>query len=168
MSTEKAAAATHGVADEQQKGASTTARLAVVGSHLASASAHDLAPASQATASHILHSLSAHALDTKDGQPASSLPLVLERLVSSDDQWALVFRDVTNSDGRLSNKAPALAPGHYRMSFDTTTYYQTRKVEQFFYPVVRIEFTIFASAKASHYHIPLLLSPFGFTTYRGS
>lgn len=92
-----------------------------------------------------------HVLDTAAGRPAPGIPV---RLVSGD---VVLAEGVTNADGRVPDLGPeTLEPGDYRLEFDVATP---------FLPRVVIEFTI---ADASHYHVPVLLSPFGYTTYRGS
>ena len=93
-----------------------------------------------------------HVLDTAAGRPASGIPV---RLL--DAAGGLVAAGVTDDDGRVGDLGPAeLEPGDYRLEFDVRTP---------FLPRVVIEFAI---ADASHYHVPVLLAPFGFTTYRGS
>lgn len=73
---------------------------------------------------------------------------------------------VTDAQGRISDLGPAsLPPGRYRLTFETGRYFADRDVETF-YPAVEIVFEVLADA--AHYHVPLLLSPFAFTTYRGS
>ena len=105
-----------------------------------------------------MNRLSTHILDTSLGKPAAGVPVKLfegQREIS-----ALT----TDSDGRCQNLLPAgvaLSPGVYRLVFDITAY-----LPDSLYPEVSISFKV--SAEAVHYHIPLLLSPFGYTTYRGS
>jgi 5-hydroxyisourate hydrolase len=92
---------------------------------------------------------------------------VLDRIAGSD-QWLFVGRGQTDADGRLRTLMPAgapLAPGPYRLVFDTGTYFELRGIRAF-YPSVIILFE--AATGEDHYHIPLLISPFGYTTYRGS
>ena len=92
-----------------------------------------------------------HVLDTAAGRPAAGIPV---RLLSGAE---LLADGVTDADGRVSDLGPdALVPGDYRLEFDVATP---------FLPRVIIEFTI---AGPEHYHVPVLLSPYGFTTYRGS
>ncbi|CAM9306252.1 unnamed protein product [Choristocarpus tenellus] len=110
--------------------------------------------------------ITAHALDTTRGTPAHGLPLTLERL--NNDQWELLGSTTTNEDGRapdLMEQNSAIVVGTYRVRFDTGTYYRLIG-EAFFYPEVTIVFCI--KDTSQHYHVPLLLSPFGYTTYRGS
>jgi len=92
-----------------------------------------------------------HVLDTAAGRPAAGIPV---RLLSDG---ALLAEGITDADGRVATLGPdALAPGNYRLEFDVATP---------FLPRVVVEFTI---TGPEHYHVPLLLSPYGFTTYRGS
>lgn len=109
--------------------------------------------------------LTTHVLDTATGRPAAGLAITLERAVS--DGFDLVARGVTNDDGRVADllEPGALETGIWRMSFDTGAYFAAAG-KPGFYPVVRIVFEV--TAPAEHHHVPLLLSPFGYSTYRGS
>ena len=110
--------------------------------------------------------ITTHVLDTTRGLPASSLPITLCQLVNG--QWQQLAGGETNSDGRIAGLLAddlVLAAGTYRMHFDTNTYFELQQ-EQGFYPYVDIVFEIDASG--THYHIPLLLSAYGYSTYRGS
>ena len=112
-----------------------------------------------------MSAITTHALDTARGAPAAGLPIVLER--AKGDGWEIIGSGVTNDDGRL----PGLtAPGSvqattYRITFDTDAYFERLGVEGF-YPTARIVFRV--RDPDSHHHVPLLLSPFGYSTYRGS
>lgn len=108
--------------------------------------------------------ITTHVLDTARGRPAAGVPISLE--CSLDGTFHELGRGVTDADGRLRDllKAP-LAAGTYRLTFDTAAYFRGLGVETF-YPEVRVVFAI-RDAEA-HYHVPLLLSPFGYSTYRGS
>jgi 5-hydroxyisourate hydrolase len=82
--------------------------------------------------------------------------------------WQMVGKGATNTDGRLSDWPVAAAPidtGVYRLVFDTAKYFADQQIESF-YPLVTVIFRI--SDPAQHFHVPLLLSPFGYSTYRGS
>jgi 5-hydroxyisourate hydrolase len=105
-------------------------------------------------------SLSTHVLDAARGRPAAGVPVRLER--RADDGWAPVAHGVTDDDGRLSNWVSDLAAGVHRLVFDTGAYLG----EAAFYPEVVVTFTI--TEPAEHHHVPLLLSPFAYSTYRGS
>ena len=108
-----------------------------------------------------MSSVSTHVLDTALGKPAANLHVKLE--IKASDAWTPLAEAVTNADGRISSFVPGnveLAPGIYQLRFDTSAY-QTG-----FYPEVTVTFRI--DHAAQHYHVPLLLSPFGYSTYRGS
>ncbi|MDR3722195.1 MAG: hydroxyisourate hydrolase [Candidatus Acidoferrales bacterium] len=114
-----------------------------------------------------MSAISTHVLDTARGLPASDVPVRLERQESSGD-WRLLASGRTDRDGRCAELLPAgesLPAGNYRMTFDAASYFAARKVEGL-YPVVQITFAV--RAGEAHFHIPLLLSPYGYTTYRGS
>ena len=114
-----------------------------------------------------MSTLSTHVLDTSLGRPAAGMSLQLERWGS--EGWQEIGRGQTDSDGRvrdlLQNPDEGLLLGRYRMSFDTGAYHSSQGVEGF-YPLVQVEFQV--RAEDEHYHVPLLISPFGFSTYRGS
>jgi 5-hydroxyisourate hydrolase len=84
------------------------------------------------------------------------------------DEWRTLGRGVTDADGRVKDLLAVgsqITPGNYRLTFDTGAYFAALNVDGF-YPAVTISFTIRDAAQ--HYHVPLLLSPFGYSTYRGS
>jgi len=111
--------------------------------------------------------ISTHVLDTARGIPAEGVSVRLERQESSS-QWRAVGSAQTDSEGRCSQllrDGEALAPGIYRLAFDTGAYFKGQGSKGL-YPVVQITFE--ARQGDSHFHIPLLLSPNGYTTYRGS
>lgn len=113
-----------------------------------------------------MSAITTHILDISTGFPARGVPVTLERQISDD--WEFIGKGVTDDDGRLRDLlAPetALQIGNYRLTFDTGTYFFDRQVDSF-YPQVTVAFTVFSSQE--HYHVPLLLSPFGYSTYRGS
>jgi 5-hydroxyisourate hydrolase len=108
--------------------------------------------------------ISTHVLDTARGHPAAGLEVVLER---GGTGWEELGRGVTDADGRIGELLPPgaeLEDGRYRLTFDTGQYFRTVG-DAAFYPEVSIVFTV---AGRGHHHVPLLLSPFGYTTYRGS
>lgn len=110
--------------------------------------------------------ITTHVLDTARGRPASGVPITLEKQEASG--WKALGSGATDADGRLRTLLPggtALEAGVYRLTFDTGAYFTARD-EKSFYPVVHVTFAI--EAPAEHYHVPLLLSPFGYSTYRGS
>jgi 5-hydroxyisourate hydrolase len=106
-----------------------------------------------------MSTVSTHVLDTARGLPA---PGVRVELCAFDQEWKPIASAITDADGRIKSIAPdqALEPGSYRLVFDTGAY------QDGFYPEVIVTFRIDASGR--HYHVPLLLSPYGYSTYRGS
>lgn len=109
--------------------------------------------------------ITTHALDTSSGSPANNMLITLKGL--RGNQWKPMSVGITNNDGRISDVLPPgrlLIPGTYTMTFNTANYYESQN-QKGFYPEVSIQFTV---ADSSHYHIPLLINPFGYTTYRGS
>ncbi len=113
-----------------------------------------------------MSNITTHVLDTSLGRPAAGVPLLLE-MKQPQDNWKELSRGVTDADGRCHQLLPAgaLAAGAYRLSFDTASYFKSRHVSGF-YPQVSVEFEV--RDPESHYHVPLLLSPYGYSTYRGS
>ncbi|XP_034255261.1 uric acid degradation bifunctional protein TTL isoform X3 [Thrips palmi] len=109
--------------------------------------------------------LSTHVLDTSKGQPVAQLPVSLYRLI--DSRWTLINESVTNQDGRCSSliQKQEFVAGRYKLHFDTDRYFELERKETL-YPFVEIAFDV--HAPLDHYHIPLLLSAFGYSTYRGS
>ncbi len=110
--------------------------------------------------------ITTHVLDTSKGRPATGVPVVLE--VRNADGWKIIGTGKTDADGRLTSSTPAnsqLEPGTYRLIFDAAAYFRAHGVESF-YPEVSVTFIVHNAAQ--HYHVPLLLSPYGYTTYRGS
>ena len=110
--------------------------------------------------------ITTHVLDTSRGRPAGGVPVTLE--VASTGGWKLLGKGITNEDGRLADLLDSDAPmaaGVYRLIFDTGAYFAGNNIKSF-YPQVSVVFKIENSSQ--HYHVPLLLSPFGYSTYRGS
>jgi 5-hydroxyisourate hydrolase len=110
--------------------------------------------------------ISTHILDLALGKPASDVPVRLEKQEPSG--WRVVASDRTDQDGRCSQLLPEgeeLSAGSYRLSFDIASYYDTQNI-QALYPVVEVTFQV--RDGETQLHIPLLLSPNGYTTYRGS
>ncbi len=109
--------------------------------------------------------ISTHVLDTSIGRPAASVTVQLQR--QSGAGWIDVSRAVTDKDGRVAAMVPpasAGGAGGYRLAFDVGEYFQRRGTESF-YAKVSIDFVV--RDAAAHYHVPLLLSPYGYSTYRG-
>ena len=110
--------------------------------------------------------ITTHILDTSLGKPAAGVTVRLEKPVSNDN-WELISTGTTNDDGRVPNLLPTdapLQPGTYRLVFAVRDYFEGAGRNSF-YPFVPIVFEV---TDASHYHVPLLLNPFGYSTYRGS
>lgn len=110
--------------------------------------------------------ITTHVLDTARGRPAQGVSATLE--IEAAGGWKLVGKGTTNADGRISDLVSAevtIAPGVYRLIFDTGEYFANHQSESF-YPQVTIIFRLVDAEQ--HYHVPLLLSPFGYSTYRGS
>jgi 5-hydroxyisourate hydrolase len=113
-----------------------------------------------------MSAITTHILDVSSGFPARGVPVILERQTLSG--WELIGNGVTDDDGRLRDLlAPdtSLSSGNYRLIFDTESYFQKQQIEGF-YPQVTVAFVVREAGQ--HYHVPLLLSPFGYSTYRGS
>ena len=113
-----------------------------------------------------MKSISTHVLDISRGRPAQGVPVLLEQC-EGKNVWTVVGDGKTDADGRVKDLLPEgkLVAASYRISFDTGAYFSAQGVEGF-YPEATIVFTV--RDAAAHYHVPLLLSPFGYSTYRGS
>ncbi|SHN85987.1 5-hydroxyisourate hydrolase [Geodermatophilus obscurus] len=110
-----------------------------------------------------MSSLSTHVLDAVSGQPAVGVRVSLERRVG--EEWRPLGDGVTDVDGRLRDLAPdGLDLGAHRLVFATGEYFAATG-QTGFYPEVTVAFTV---TEDRHYHVPLLLSPYAFSTYRGS
>jgi 5-hydroxyisourate hydrolase len=110
-----------------------------------------------------MKSISTHVLDLSRGRPAAGVPVTLEFC-----HGGLKYVAVTDTDGRVSRLLPdgeSLLLGTYRIAFDTHAYFSSQGIEAF-YPEAAVMFAV--RDLTAHYHIPLLLSPFGYSTYRGS
>jgi 5-hydroxyisourate hydrolase len=110
--------------------------------------------------------ISTHVLDVSRGAPASDVLVRLER-VSEDGSVSLLSEQRTNDDGRVASllAGHALREGSYRITFFIAAYFRAHSLPVF-YPEAQVMFVV--SDAALHHHIPLLLSPFGYSTYRGS
>ncbi len=109
--------------------------------------------------------ITTHILDTHRGCPASSVPIELR--IFEQGSFRVISRGRTDEDGRLPGLLPkgGLQPGVYQMFFDTGHYHQCIGIKGF-YPFVEVTFEIVNIDQ--HHHVPLLISPFGYSTYRGS
>lgn len=112
-----------------------------------------------------MSTVSTHVLDLVRGAPAVGVPVVFERLDDADG-WILVTDAVTDADGRIRELLPegSEAVGTFRLVFDTGAWFESQGTVGF-YPSVSV---LFALTEARHYHVPLLLGPYGYSTYRGS
>lgn len=114
--------------------------------------------------------ITSHVLDTALGQPARGMDVRLDGL-DDTGAWQTLADRVTNDDGRVADLLPAalLAPRTYRLTFATGAYF-AGSGRATFYPRVEVIFDVTAAAAAAgeHFHVPLLVSPFGYSTYRGS
>lgn len=115
--------------------------------------------------SQFISQITTHVLDTSLGKPGIDLTIQLQQYKGS--KWQTIAQGVTNTDGRIPDLLPAsqiLPAGNYKMVFDTASYFNRLQIKGF-YPCVEIQFTTF---DGSHYHVPLLINPYGYSTYRGS
>ena len=108
--------------------------------------------------------ISTHILDTALGRPASGVAVTLHRYAPAG--WSAIAAGITDDNGRVNELGPeSLVAGKYRLTFDTESYFATHSTSPFFAEVV-IAFTV--TEGEQHYHLPLLLSPFAYSTYRGN
>ena len=110
--------------------------------------------------------ITTHVLDVSLGRPAAGVPVILESW--ADGKWAANGTATTDADGRapeIGVSGAALQCGMYRLRFDVAGYFRAHGVTAF-YPEITISFEV--SDPTERYHVPLLLSPWGYTTYRGS
>jgi 5-hydroxyisourate hydrolase len=109
--------------------------------------------------------ITTHVLDVTRGRPAAGIGVELQRVGAAPT--AVLARGTTDRDGRVKvfTPTPVLEPGSYRLTFEVGPYFASSGVEAF-YPRVIVEFEVRDASQ--HYHVPLLLSPFGYSTYRGS
>lgn len=105
-------------------------------------------------------SLSTHVLDAVSGRPATGVPVTL-----LDAHDAVLHDATTDDDGRVASLADQLAAGVYRLRFDTASYFAAQRITGF-YPEIVIAFEV--TDAAAKYHVPVLLSPYAYSTYRGS
>jgi len=109
--------------------------------------------------------ITTHVLDIARGEPAEGLTVLLE--IRQASEWAPLGRAATDGNGRASALTDGpISPGTYRLTFDTGSYHRNLGLEAPFFPEVKITFSV--RDIDEHYHVPLLLSPFGYSTYRGA
>lgn len=128
--------------------------------------------------------ITCHVLDTTIGKPAASIPVTLTLHNPAAASSALQFSATTNADGRVTSWTPSSSAPFtesqdletlfrqegdqkYSLTFNTEDYFGAKGVHTFF-PEVEVKFVVRADKKGEHYHVPVLLGPFGYTTYRGS
>ncbi|HEX8369748.1 MAG TPA: hydroxyisourate hydrolase [Pyrinomonadaceae bacterium] len=114
-----------------------------------------------------MSAITTHILDVSTGVPARGVAVTLERQ-AANGAWGIIGKGATDDDGRLRDlldSEAVLQAGNYRLTFETGAYFAKQKIEGF-YPQAAVTFTVRDAAQ--HYHVPLLLSPFGYSTYRGS
>lgn len=112
-------------------------------------------------------SLSTHVLDTERGKPAAGVRVQLHRL--GETASVLIASAETDGEGRIADLAPELEPSLYEIHFDTAGYLRRNGHDAPFLHAVVVQFRVGGTTGTDrHYHIPLLLAPFGATTYRGS
>ena len=110
--------------------------------------------------------ITTHVLDTSIGKPAANVAAVLDRVTETGTER--IGQSATNADGRIADllgEDQPLDRGRYRITFDTAAYFAARGVPCFF-PEAAITFEV--KDPSQHHHVPLLLSPFGYSTYRGT
>jgi len=107
--------------------------------------------------------ITTHVLDVSAGHPAQGVAVILSH------PSGRMYEGQTDADGRISDWSEAfeLEPGEYSLTFNVGDYFEVQKIESF-YRSVPVTFFVSESASRAHYHVPLLLSPFGYSTYRGS
>jgi 5-hydroxyisourate hydrolase len=110
--------------------------------------------------------ITVHVLDSSRGKPAAGMAVVLER--AKGDEWQRIAQGKTDGNGRIEKLLPSdkpVEPGVYRLRFESGVYFAESKTRTF-YPHIVI--TVEIENPKEHYHVPLILSPFGYSTYRGS
>lgn len=110
--------------------------------------------------------ITVHVLDTSRGMPAAGLAVILEQ--GDGKEWRELAKGQTDADGRIEAllpKSKPVAAGIYRVTFESGVYFAERKTKTF-YPRITVIFEVVDPKE--HHHVPLLLSPFGYSTYRGS
>ncbi|XP_069130106.1 5-hydroxyisourate hydrolase-like isoform X3 [Argopecten irradians] len=146
---------------------STSTRLSVISSHIAHLGEYspEITMAGQVS-SGSSPPLTTHILDTARGRPAQGVAMTLSKLDQSG-QWQTVETGITNTDGRggFFGSSDMWTAGTYKLYFDTGAYFASLHTKGF-YPYVEVAFHV--EDPGQHYHVPLLLSPYSYSTYRGS
>ena len=113
-----------------------------------------------------MSAVTTYILDTTSGRPGADIPTILE-YKSHSAGWQRIAGGVTDADGRINDllsTSQAFLPGHYRFVFETGPYFLLQNIDCFF-PQITVSFVV--KDPMQHYHIPILLSPFGYSVYRG-
>jgi len=110
--------------------------------------------------------ITTHVLDIATGTPAAGVSIILE--IRGAEDWQPVARGTTDAKGRLATlvEQQQLDPGTYRLTFDLGTYHRGQGVTSPFFPEAKVIFNV--RDPSQHYHVPLVISPFGYSTYRGA
>jgi 5-hydroxyisourate hydrolase len=109
--------------------------------------------------------ITTHVLDVARGEPAQGITVILELRQASE--WTPIGRGTTDEKGRVNTLTDGpVSPGTYRLTFDIGTFHREQGLSVSFFPEVRITFNV--RDPHGHFHLPLLLSPYGYTTYRGA
>jgi len=114
-----------------------------------------------------MSAITTYIVDTTSGRPGAGIPATLE-LRSHSVGWEPIAEGITDPDGRINDflsRNEAFLPGHYRLIFETGSYFLMQNIEYFF-PQITVSFVV--KDPMEHYHVSVLLSPFGYSTYRGS
>ncbi|MBP9214350.1 MAG: hydroxyisourate hydrolase [Chitinophagaceae bacterium] len=112
------------------------------------------------------YQLSSHILDVSKGSPAKGVTIQLEKFNEQTKNWVLVDKKITDSNGRITNFLPTKNSniGIFKLTYFTTEYFKRSNLESF-YPFIEVVFQI---KDKQHYHVPITLSAFGYSTYRGN
>lgn len=112
------------------------------------------------------YQLSSHILDISTGLPAPEVPVKLQKWNEKDDTWTLMDKKITDENGRIKDflEQKNAAKGVYKLTFLVADYFKSKQVTSF-YPFIEVVFEI---KDNKHYHVPITLSPFGYSTYRGN
>lgn len=110
--------------------------------------------------------LSSHILDISKGMPASGVPIRLEKIDTNKKTWSIIDEKITDVNGRISNflSSEKANDGIYKLTFLTADYFKSQKIQSF-YPFIEVVFEI---KDSKHYHVPITLSAYGYSTYRGN
>jgi 5-hydroxyisourate hydrolase len=109
--------------------------------------------------------ITTHVLDIAEGAPAVGVTVILE--VRHANDWSPVGRGTTNEIGRVETLTPSpITPGTYRLTFNLASYHKEHGLAVPFFPEAKITFNV--RDPNAHYHVPLVLSPYGYSTYRGA